>query len=171
MIKLTLKQYINILIIKEGLKQLKGIKNNISTDHKINLIKEIFYRLNLATYDLSDIELNELNDIYEINKLLGINIKHTPYTIKTKNIKIKEEKNTLNYENNQEIINIDDYKSYSNQNSYNENILNKKSNISPLKNENNQTQVIKFKELEPFHNIEKYITLKGRETNKIKYYV
>jgi len=49
--------------------------------------------------------------------------------------------------------------------------LNKKGNISLVKNENNQSQVSKFRELEGFHNIEKYITLKGRQTNKIKYYV
>ena len=147
--KLNLKEYVNILIIKEGLEQLKGIRNQVSTDLKTNFAKEVFYRIQIACSNLSEIDLDNMDDMDEINKLFGIDIKHRPKTTLAKNIKIKEEKNNLKMnsekdiiyisdnegendsfkdlttkknENNQEIIDIEDNISYINENSYDCNI-------------------------------------------------
>lgn len=198
--KLTLKEYGNILIIKEGLEQLKSIRNHASTDSKTNFVKEVYYRIAVASSNLSEIELD---DIDKINKLLGIDIKHRPKTTRVKNIKIKEEKDNLkmnmekdiiyisdsegdnnisddltinNNENNPEIINIDDNISYTSENTdnCNLNILYEESDlslISPIKNDDEEENEIEFKELGSFQNIEKYHTRSGRATNKIKYCV
>ena len=164
---LTLKDYANILIIKECLEQLKSIRNHVSTEYKVNLFKELTYKITIAGSNLSEIELDDMD---EINKLFGIDIKDRPMTTLAKNIKIKEEKNNLKMnsekdiiyisdnegendsfkdltnkknENNQEIIDIEDNISYINENSddCNMNILYEESDESVISHVDNDEAI------------------------------
>lgn len=180
---LTLKDYANILIIKECLEQLKSIRNQVLTEYKVNLIKELMYKITIAGSNLSELKLNNLD---EINKLLNIDVKY--------NIKIKEEKNNLkmnnvkdtiyisdddsfidltnkNFQKDKEIIGINDNISYSSENSDNCNILYEESVQSQISSIKNDEENIEFEELSSFYNIEKYHTRRGRVTNKVNYYV
>lgn len=187
---LTLKDYANILIIKECLEQLKSIRNHVTTEYKVNLIKELMYKITIAGSNLSELKLNNLD---EINKLLNIDVKY--------NIKIKEEKNNLkmnnvkdtiyisdddsfidltnkNFQKDKEIIGMNDNISYNSENSDNCNINimyeeSDQSQISHIENDEEEDDEpnIEFKELSSFNNIEKYHTRRGRATNKVNYYV